>query len=154
MARAVRVVTRPRALTTRFTRAHAAVLRASRGRLTRSRLLGGGQPVLSLTTTGRRSGEPRSTIVAYLEDGGAYVVFGANLGGERDPAWSLNLAADPHATIHVRGRPLGVIATRAAGEEAKRLWRAYSERLPAVDTFAAIAGREIPVWVLRPMPPA
>jgi deazaflavin-dependent oxidoreductase (nitroreductase family) len=148
MARAVRLLTRPRAITTRFTRLHAALLRASRGRLRRSRLLGGGQPVLSLTTTGRRSGEPRSTIVAYLEDGDAYVVFGANLGGERDPAWCLNLAADPSATIHVNGHRLDVGATRATGDEAKRLWRAYAERLPAVDTFAAIAGREIPVWIL------
>jgi deazaflavin-dependent oxidoreductase (nitroreductase family) len=150
MARAVRLVTRPRALTTRFTRVHAAVLRASRGRLRRSRLLGGGQPVLSLTTTGRKSGEPRSTIVAYLEDGDTYVVFGANLGGERDPAWSLNLGANPHAAIHVDGRRLDVSATRASGDEAQRLWAAYAARLPSVDTFAAIAEREIPIWVLRP----
>lgn len=152
MAHAVRLLTRPSALTTRFTRAHAAILRASRGRIKRSLLLAGGQPVLSLTTTGCKSGQPRSTIVAYLEDGDALAVFGMNLGNERAPAWSLNLAADPRATVDVNGRRLEVSGTRVTGEEARRLWRAYTDRLPASKTFAAIAGREIPIWVLRPKP--
>src|SRR4051794_23929811 len=96
-ARAVRLLTRPRPLVTRFTRLQAAFLRASRGRYRRSRLFAGGQPVLSLTTTGRRSGRRRSTIVAYLADGPNYAVFGMNLGSERDPAWALNLDATPAA---------------------------------------------------------
>jgi deazaflavin-dependent oxidoreductase (nitroreductase family) len=129
---------------------HAAILRASRGRYRRSRLFAGGQPVLSLTTTGRRSGRPRSTIVAYLDDDPDYAVFGMNLGSEHDPAWVLNLDAAADAAIDIEGRHMPVRARRAAGEEAERLWRAYSERIPAVERFREIAGREIPIFVLEP----
>ena len=106
--------------------------------------------MLSLTTTGRRSGRPRSTIVAYLRDGDRYAVYAANLGSEHDPGWSLNLHAHPRAWIHVEGQRIPVIAHRATGPEHERLWAAYAARLPAVEHFRAIAGREIPVFVLTP----
>lgn len=131
-------------------RLHARVLRASGGRLRRSRVLGAGQPVLALTTTGRRSGEPRTTVIAHLPVDGGWAVFGMNLGSERDPAWALNLAAAPEARIHVDGRELGVVARRAHGEEAARLWAAYVERLPAAGRFAVMAARPIPIFVLEP----
>ena len=149
-ARLVRLLTRPRPLVTRFTRLQAWVLRRSRGRIRRSLIFGGGQPVLSLTTTGRRSGRERSTMVAYMRVGADYVVTAANLGNERDPAWFLNLMAEPRARIVVKGRSIAVSARRAAGEEAERLWRLWVERLPAAQTFAGIAGREVPVVVLEP----
>jgi F420H(2)-dependent quinone reductase len=149
-ARFVRLVTRPRWIVTRFTRLHAAALRASGGRLRRSRLFAGGQPVLSLTTTGRRSGQQRSTIVAYLRDGDDYAVFAMNLGNERDPAWCLNLDANPQAAVHVDGKGLRVSARRVSGAEAERLWGLYVARLPASEHFRAISGREIPIFVLAP----
>ena len=78
------------------TRLHAWVYRRSGGRL-----LGrmGGQPVLLLRTTGRRSGRTRSTPVQYLADGDTFVVVAANSGAARPPAWYFNLCAD------VRQRP-------------------------------------------------
>ena len=106
--------------------------------------------MLSLTTTGRRSGQPRETIVAYLRDGDDYVVFGANLGGERDPAWCLNLAAHPHAQLVVNGERVSAEARRATGAEHDRLWSAYARRLPMVEHFRAISGRTIPVFILTP----
>ena len=148
-ARLVRLVTRPRAVTTRVTRFHAAVLRAARGRVKRSLLLGGGQPVLSLETVGRRSGIRRSTAVAYLRDRDGWAIFGMNLGSESDPAWSRNLEARQDAVITVDGRSVPVTARRVHGSEAERLWRLYAERLPAVERFRAIAGREIPAWLLE-----
>jgi deazaflavin-dependent oxidoreductase (nitroreductase family) len=150
LARLVRLLTRPRPLVTRFSRLQAWILRASRGRIRRSLIFGGGQPVLSLTTTGRRSGRSRSTMVAYMRVGADYVVTAANLGNERDPAWFLNLTSEPRARIVVEGRSLAVTARRAAGEEAQRLWRLWIERLPAAQTFAEIAGREVPVVILEP----
>ncbi len=114
-------------------------------------MLAHGQPVLSLTTTGRRSGEPRSTVVAYMPHDGDYVVFGMNLGSERDPAWCLNLDADPRARVEVGGRSFDVVAHRAAGDEADRLWDEHLERVPASAAFRHIAGREIPIFVLRPL---
>jgi deazaflavin-dependent oxidoreductase (nitroreductase family) len=85
-----------------------------------------------------------------MEVGDDYVVTAANLGSEVDPAWYLNLIADPHAEIDVDGRRVAVKARRASGEEAHRLWARWVQRLPAADTFRHIAGREIPVVVLEP----
>jgi deazaflavin-dependent oxidoreductase (nitroreductase family) len=105
---------------------------------------------MSLTTTGRKSGKPRSTAVAYFEEGDALVATAANLGNERDPAWALNLQANPRATIVAGGRRLAVRARRARGEERERLWARWVELQPPAKAAAAIAGREIPVFVLTP----
>lgn len=151
LARTVRLLTRPRPIFTAFTRLHARVLRLSRGRIRRSVLLAGGQPVLSLSTIGRRSGQSRSTVVAYMRDGGAYVVTAVTLGSERDPAWFLNLDADPRGEIDVEGSRIAVVARRAKGSERQHLWDLWLERLPATEAFSEIAGREIPVLVLEPV---
>jgi F420H(2)-dependent quinone reductase len=150
LARLARLLTRPRRAFTAFTRLHAWALRASRGRIRRSFLFAGGQPVLSLTTTGRHSGRLRSTVVAYMRDGDAYVITAVTLGSERDPAWFLNLTANPHAEVEVDGQRTTVLARRASGEEEQRLWQRWLERLPATETFRSIAGRKIPVVVLEP----
>ena len=150
LARLVRLLTRPRPLVTRFTRLHALALRASGGRIRRSRLLAGGMPVLSITTTGRRSGEPRSTVIAYMQTGGGLVVTAANLGNEKAPAWYLNLLADPNAEVEVDGRRSPVRARVTADEEADALWAQWLELLPAAEDFQTIAGRRIPVVVLEP----
>jgi deazaflavin-dependent oxidoreductase (nitroreductase family) len=150
MARLARLLTRPRPLFTAFTRFQAWMLRASRGRIRRSVVFAGGQPVLSLTTTGRRSGRRRSTMVSYMREGDAYVVSGVTLGSERDPAWCLNLMSDPEAEIVVDGKRIAVVARRVEGEERQRLWRRWVERLPATAAFSQISGREIPVMLLEP----
>src|SRR5438128_12463725 len=74
-------------------------------RLTRGRLLGrvGRAPVLLLTTTGRRSGQPRTAPVVYLADGDRLAVIGSNAGNPRPPAWALNLRAHPDAVGAGRG---------------------------------------------------
>jgi deazaflavin-dependent oxidoreductase (nitroreductase family) len=148
LARFIRLFGKPRAISTRISRLHAAILRASRGRIRRSWALALGQPVMSITTTGRKSGEPRSTAVAYFKDRDAVVITAANLGNERHPAWALNLQTNPRATIVVGGRRLAVRARRARGEERERLWARWVELQPAAKAAAAIAGREIPVFVL------
>jgi deazaflavin-dependent oxidoreductase (nitroreductase family) len=149
LARLVRLVTRPRAITTRVTRIHAFLIRASGGRLRRSRAFALGQPVMSITTTGRRSGKPRSTTVTYFRDGDAIVTTAANLGSERDPAWALNLEANPEATVVIDGRRHEVTARRARGKERERLWARWLELQPPAESVQAIAGREIPVFVLE-----
>jgi deazaflavin-dependent oxidoreductase (nitroreductase family) len=148
-ARFVRSLTRFRAQP-QVGRVHAALLRRSGGRLRRSRLLAGGQPVLALTTTGRRSGDPRTTAVAYLEHGDAYAVGALNLGSDHDPAWCLNLRADPEAWIEVNGKRLAVRAREAPGAEADRLWRRFIERLALIADSRELAARHVPIWVLEP----
>ncbi|MDX6601332.1 MAG: hypothetical protein QOF13_534 [Solirubrobacterales bacterium] len=151
LAKFLRSLTRFRRIQPQVGRLHAMLLRRSRGRIRRSRLLAGGQPVLALTTTGRRSGTRRTTVLAYVRHGDAYAVGALNLGSDRDPAWCLNLRADPHAWVEVRGERRAVEARQATGEEAERLWQAFIDRLPAIADSRALAPREVPMLVLAPI---
>lgn len=96
-ARMLRSLTRFRRMQPLVGRLHAAALQRARGRLRRSFVFAGGQPVLALTTTGRRTGRLRSTALAYLRHGSAYAVGALNLGSARNPEWAQNLRADPAA---------------------------------------------------------
>jgi deazaflavin-dependent oxidoreductase (nitroreductase family) len=113
-------------------------------------LLAGGQPVLVLTTTGRRSGASRSTVVAYVRTDDGYAVGGLNLGSDRDPAWALNLAADPRAEICVAGKRLAVRARPVDGREAEALWQAFTRQFGQIAATLAIVRREPPIYVLEP----
>jgi deazaflavin-dependent oxidoreductase (nitroreductase family) len=92
--------------------------RANKGRLSGQMA---GRQVLLLTTTGVRSGEPRTTVVGYRRSGDVYVVIAAAGGAPEDPAWYRNLVADPNATIEVGPEKLRVRAHTAEGEERERL---------------------------------
>jgi deazaflavin-dependent oxidoreductase (nitroreductase family) len=152
VAKFLRSFTRFRRIQPQIGRLHSLLLRASRGRLRRSRLLAGGQPVLALTTTGRHSGARRTTTVAYLRHGNGYAVSALNLGSDRDPAWCLNLRADPRAFVHVEGERKPVRAREARDGEADRIWQRYFDRLPAAANFRQLAKREVPIFVLDPVP--
>src|SRR4051794_27033202 len=86
-----------------WTRIHARLVRASKGRLRFGFLFAGNVPVLALTTKGRKSGEPRSSVVGYLRDGDAFAVVASNAGSDRTPAWWLNLQDDPAAEVDAEG---------------------------------------------------
>ncbi|MCW3032031.1 MAG: nitroreductase [Solirubrobacterales bacterium] len=148
MARAARAPIEVRFLSTRMTRFHALMLRTSGGRLRRSWLFAAGQPVLALTTLGRRSGLPRTTAVACFSCGDDIAVAGMNLGVARDPSWALNLKANPEATVTVGGQRIPVIAREATGPQATDLWRRWLELQPSADAFRALAGRDIPLFTL------
>lgn len=141
---------RARLAVTLLTRAHALLLQLSGGRLKRSWLFAAGQPVLSLTTTGRKTGIARTTAVACFVWDEDLVIAGMNLGVERVPAWALNLAADPIATIELEGRRIRVLAERAQGPLRGRLWDRWLALQPSADVFRDLAGREIPLFILRP----
>ena len=147
-ARLARAPSRARPAATGVGRIHARLLRRSDGRVRRSWLFAAGQPVLSLTTTGRRSGEPRTTAVACFCDGEDLALAGMNLGSERPPAWALNLETNPEATIVLGGTTIPVTARRAHGEDAERLWRRWLEVQPSARAMKEISGREIPLFVL------
>jgi F420H(2)-dependent quinone reductase len=149
LARLLRSLTRLRRVQPQVGRVHAALLRAAGGRLRRSRILAGGQPVLALTTVGRHSGKRRSTVVAYVEHGSAYATGALNLGSDHHPAWCLNLRAHPLASIEVNGERKAVHARQAIGSEAEELWRAFIDRLPAIANARRLARREVPMFVLE-----
>jgi hypothetical protein len=83
----------------RLTRAHAALVRPSGGRIRRSFLFTGEIPILVLTTVGLRPGKSRSTPVGYIKHANGFAVLASNAGNDRSPAWWLNLQADPHAQV-------------------------------------------------------
>jgi len=121
-------------------------------RLSRGRIGGrvGKGPVLLLTTTGRKSGEPRTAPVLYLADGERYVVINTNAGNAKTPAWSLNLRANPDAEVDVRGKRIKVRARIAEGEERADLWRSHMEQYSGWDYYESKLDREIGVFVLEP----
>ena len=148
LARLARLPNQITPVSTRISRLHSWLLRRSGGRLRRSWLFAAGQPVISLTTTGRKSGKPRSTAVACFVDGDRLVSAGMNLGKSSHPAWALNLIANPQATIAIAGETVDVTARQAEGEERERLWRRWVELQPSAEAFEDLAGREIPLFVL------
>jgi len=110
-----------------------------------------GDGTLAIHTTGRRSGEPRVTLLNYLADDGRYVVVASNAGSDRHPSWWLNLAARPEAEIVVDGRRQPIRARLADGSERERLWERISAWNSMYPRYAAETQREIPVVVLEPV---
>jgi deazaflavin-dependent oxidoreductase (nitroreductase family) len=105
---------------------------------------------LRLTTTGRHSGRQRSVILAYFEDGPSLVTLAMNGWGEGEPAWWLNLRANPDAAIDLKdGRRL-VRAHAATGDERSRLWARWREFDAKLDGYAALRPSETAVVVLEP----
>ena len=121
-------------------------------RLSRGRIGGriGKAPVLLLTTTGRKSGQPRTAPVVYLRDGERLIVIGSNAGNQRTPAWSLNLAANPDAEVEVGADKRSVKARIAEGEEREELWRKMNEQYAGFDDYKAKTTRDIRLFVLEP----
>jgi deazaflavin-dependent oxidoreductase (nitroreductase family) len=123
-------------------------------RLTRGRLsvIGRhGLPSLLLTTTGRRTGQPRVQPLLFARDGDAYVVVGSNWGQQHQPAWTANLLTEPDAVVTVDGREVPVRATLATGAERERLWALLERVWPAYREYERRAsGRDLRVFRLVP----
>jgi len=110
-----------------------------------------GLPALLLTTTGRRSGQPRTQPLLYAPDGDGYVVMGSNWGQAHHPAWTGNLLAHPDATVTLDGRAVPVRATLASGAERERLRQLMLAVWPAYATYERrAAGRAIRIFRLSP----
>jgi deazaflavin-dependent oxidoreductase (nitroreductase family) len=111
--------------------------RVTKGRVTI--LSGTGIKTLMLTTTGRKSGEPRTVPLLYSTVDGAWIVVGSNWGQKQTPAWALNLLADPHATVGIHG-----VST-------ERLWTTVLTRnWPGFEDYAGRADRHINIFALEP----
>ncbi len=107
-----------------------------------------GVQTLILTTTGRRSGEPRLTPLIYGQHGTAYVVVASKGGAREHPAWYLNLLAHDQCQVQVGAMVAAVRARVAQGEERAQLWHLMAQIWPAYNDYSARTVREIPVVVL------
>jgi F420H(2)-dependent quinone reductase len=104
-----------------------------------------------LTTLGRRSGESRSVIVGYYEDGPNLVSMAMNGWGAAEPAWWLNLQAHPEAVVELAGGIRREVVGRAAvGQEREQLWQRWREIDDNLDGYAARRPQETAVVVLEP----
>lgn len=127
------------------------IYRRSNGRFSLSHL--GRRPALQtllLTTTGRKSGQPRSTPVLYMEDGDGLVVVGSNFGKDKHPAWTSNLLANPDATAQVHETTKPVRARLASEEEKQRLWPRLLEVYPPWQAYTGRTDRTFRAFFLEP----
>ena len=108
-----------------------------------------GATILLLTTTGRSSGEERTTPLIFRADGDRWVVVASKGGAPDHPDWYKNLLNDSGATVEVRDERIQVRAHAAEGEERARLWSLMAEVWPAYDEYQRRTDREIPVVVLE-----
>jgi deazaflavin-dependent oxidoreductase (nitroreductase family) len=105
---------------------------------------------MRLTTVGRRSGKSRAAILGYFEDGPNLVTMAMNGWASPEPAWWLNLQAQPAATVELKDGTRPVRGRSATGEERARLWAAWRDYGDDVDGYAVRRSGETAVVVLEP----
>jgi deazaflavin-dependent oxidoreductase (nitroreductase family) len=104
---------------------------------------------LLLTTTGRRSGEQRTTPLIYARHGDAYTVIASKGGSDEPPAWYLNATENPEVEVQVKADRFPARARTATAEEKPEMWRTMVAEWPAYDDYQRRTEREIPVVVLE-----
>jgi deazaflavin-dependent oxidoreductase (nitroreductase family) len=110
----------------------------------------GGAPVLLLTTTGRKTGMPRTTPLLFLADTNDYILVASNGGSPRNPGWFLNLQANPAVEVHVKRDRKPMRARIAFPAERERLWERVVAMYPGYAKYQQRTSREIPIVILEP----
>jgi deazaflavin-dependent oxidoreductase (nitroreductase family) len=131
---------------------HRALYRLTPGRFGLRRATSSQWGMLRLRTVGRRSGKARIAIVGFIEDGSNLITPAMNGWAEPEPAWWLNLQANPEATVELPGGSRKVTARAAIGEERARLWERFLTLGSSAftDASAALRSRETAIVVLEP----
>ena len=130
-----------------FGRLHTKVYQSLGGRFVGS--VGRGRKVLLLTTTGRKTGEPRTTPLVYMPHGDALIVYPSNGGKESSPAWWLNLQASPEARIQIGKQTRQVQARQATDPEYTAIWPQAAQYNPHWQSYAQTVRRQIPLVILE-----
>ncbi len=140
----------PRWFIRTFWALHRAFYRGSGGRLGLRKPTADRWGMLRLRTVGRRSGAERVAILGYFEDGPDLVTMAMNGWGDPEPAWWLNLQAQPDAFVELVDGPRTVHARPAVGEERERLWARWAHYDQGLDDYAALRSRETAVVIFEP----
>jgi deazaflavin-dependent oxidoreductase (nitroreductase family) len=126
------------------------VYRLTRGRHTFATLVSG-LPVVLLTTTGARTGQPRTVPVVGLPTADGFAVIASNFGQRPQPGWYHNLRANPEGSVSVDGRSRRVRALEVEGERRRRIWEVALRVYPGWSEYERRAShRRIAVFVLEP----
>jgi deazaflavin-dependent oxidoreductase (nitroreductase family) len=127
------------------------VTRLSKGRFSLTGMLAG-LPVVTLTTIGARSGQPRTIPLVGIPKGDKVVLIASNFGRAHHPAWYHNLRANSQATLAIHGQARSYVAREATGAEREAYWRKAVGLYPGYAAYQRrTRGREIPVMVLTPI---
>jgi deazaflavin-dependent oxidoreductase (nitroreductase family) len=108
-----------------------------------------GAPMLLLTTTGRRSGQPRTNPVVYTTDNGRYVIIASKGGAPTNPDWFHNLRANPEVIVEIGGETFPARATVPEGAERDRLFTRTVDQMPGFGEYQTMTTRQIPVVLLE-----
>jgi deazaflavin-dependent oxidoreductase (nitroreductase family) len=130
--------------------------RGIRGHVALYRLLKGSGPLgkntILVTTTGRKSGQPRTKPLATGKDGDNFVIIASYGGAEKHPDWYVNLKNNPQVTVEDHGRVVSTIASTVTDEaEYKRLWSLMTSIYPNYNDYQRKTQRTIPVVILTPI---
>ncbi|MDT5145542.1 MAG: hypothetical protein QOC58_187 [Mycobacterium sp.] len=130
-----------------MSRGNAWIYRRSNGRL-------GGvfqkSPVALLTTTGRKSGQPRVSPLLYMRDGDRVILVASQGGRDKHPLWYLNLKADSKVSVQIKNEVLQLRARDATPEEREHYWPQLVAMYPSFDDYQAWTERVIPVVICEP----
>ena len=128
---------------------HKVVLKVSFGKIGWN---AGGMPALELTTTGRKSGQPRAVMLTSpLQEGDTVVIVASKGGEDTHPAWYLNLVAKPEVEVSLAGAPKrAYIATVADAETRARMWPIVETTYTGYAGYQKKTDREIPLVLLNP----
>ncbi len=108
-----------------------------------------GTQTLLLTTTGRKSGEPRVAPLIYAPVDDAYAIVASKGGADAPPAWYVNLTANSEVEVQVKGDRFKARARTASPEEKAELWPRLVAEWPSYDEYQAKTDREIPIVLLE-----
>jgi deazaflavin-dependent oxidoreductase (nitroreductase family) len=142
-----RIRARDRRLMRPFMGVHRRIIQASSGRILAHL---GGHPLLVLTTTGRRSGQPRSTPVIGIPEGEGWFIVASNGGAATQPLWLRNLATYAEVSIQRGGRTNSYLAQILPPDERDRCWPALVRAYPTYTKMQAKTDRALPVVRLQP----
>jgi F420H(2)-dependent quinone reductase len=131
-----------------MSRAQTWIYRKTDGRLGGTFLQGA--PVALLTTTGRKTGEPRVSPLLYWREGDRVVLIASKGGSASNPLWYLNLKADPKVSVQIRDEVLHLTARDATEEERARYWPKMAAMYTSFDDYQSWTDRVIPVVICDP----
>jgi deazaflavin-dependent oxidoreductase (nitroreductase family) len=111
-----------------------------------------GRPVVVMTSVGAKTGNLRKTTLMRVEHGGVYAVVASRGGAPTNPAWYHNLKKNPHVELQDRDTKRDYLAREVTGDEKAVWWARALEAWPDYASYQAKTDRQIPVFVLDPMP--
>ena len=107
-------------------------------------------PVALLTTTGRKTGEPRVSPLLYLREGDRVILVASRGGSDKNPLWYLNLKANPKVSVQIKDEVLQLQARDATEAERAEYWPKLDAMYPSFDDYRSWTDRVIPVVICDP----